>query len=193
MALSAAAHVGAQVAFAVSFACVLRRYGPLAGLLAGAATFGALSLVAGAIPAPLAAAAAVPALLIGPRLLAGHHATVASPRRRRRRDIAVACAATVALVGAVLFTARLAGPTAAGAIGAFPALSAALALLSKRQLGAQAAVRTLRGVIRGLPGYLAFCLVVSAVAAPLGTPAAVLVAFAACLATCGVTWQSVTR
>lgn len=192
MALSAAAHVGAQVAFAVTFAQVMLRRGVLCGVAAGAAAFACLSLLIGTIPAPVAAAAAIPALLVGPKLLADRHAAARTRRsRRRHRDTALACAGALLLVGAALVTARMAGPVAAGAIGAFPALSTALALVVGRETGARAAAATLQGVIRGLPCYLAFCLVVPVAAPLVGTPAAVVMAAAACVATCGLTWRSV--
>jgi hypothetical protein len=53
------------------------------------------------------------------------------------------------------------------------------------------AAEALRGLVVGLPGYLAFCLT-AAFAAPLvGTVAAVPLAFAGCLATCRVTWRRI--
>ena len=94
MALSAASHVGAQVAFAVTFALILRRRGLLAGITAGAAAFGTLSLLIGTIPAWIAAAAAIPALLVGPRFLP---AGLAGPgKRRSHRNTALASAAFAA-------------------------------------------------------------------------------------------------
>jgi len=97
------------------------------------------------------------------------------------------------VVGVVLVTARLAGPAAAGAISAFPALSAALALVVVRTSGTRAAARALQGLIRGLPCYLAFCVVVAIAAPVVGTAVAVPLAFGACLVTCALTWRSVPR
>jgi hypothetical protein len=191
LALSAAAHVGAQVAFAVSFAAVMRRRGAVVGLTAGAASFGCLSMLVGLIPAPAAAAAAFPALFVGPKLRTDSHVPAGGVGPRRHRDTALASAVAVVVVGAVLITARLVGPAAAGAIGAFPALSAALALVVVRTSGTGAGARALRGMIRGLPCYLAFCLVVATAAPIVGTLVAVPLAFGACLATCGLTWRSV--
>jgi len=98
--------------------------------------------------------AAIPALLIGPKLIADRQPASARPKRARSGHSRRALATT-------------------------------------RRLGTPAAARTLLGVIRGLPSYLAFCLVVTTTAGALGTPVAVLLAFAACLGTCGLTWRSV--
>jgi len=190
LALSAAAHVGAQVAFAVTFALLLRRWGLLVGLACGAAMFGALSLVINTLPAPVAVLFALPALAFGPRLFADRGSSE-RPGRRARRDTLLACSVASLLVGCVLVVARVAGPGAAGAIGAFPALSSALAMIAGRQTGYSAAAGALQGVVRGLPGYLAFCLVVSVAAPSVGTVGAVLLAAAACVGTCCVTWRGV--
>jgi hypothetical protein len=189
LALSAAAHVGAQVAFAVVFALMLGRFGVLVSLAAGAATFAALSVVLHPVPAPLAAALAVPALLLAPRLLPGHSGP---GKRRSRRDTALASAVALTFVSVVLLTAQRAGPAAAGAIGAFPALSTSLALVIARETGAPAAAAMLQGMIRGLPGYLAFCLTVTVLAPACGTPVAVAAAACACLAVGAITWRSLT-
>jgi hypothetical protein len=191
MALSAAAHVGAQVGFAVTFALTLLRRGVLCGLAVGATTFSLLSLLLGQLPSSLAIALALPALAAGPRLLRDVAPRAGVGAARRAADTLLASVVAVALVASVLVTARLAGPVAAGAIGAFPALSAALTLVAARGTDRLAAAATLRGVIRGLPCYLAFCLVVAFTAPLVGTPAAALLAGAVCLATCALTWRTV--
>ena len=188
LALSAAAHVGAQVAFAVTFAFVLGRRNVVVGLAAGAFAFACGSLVIRTLPASVAAAAAIPLLAFAPRLLP-LRAPVAGTRRSRR-DTAFASLIALVLIGVVMATAKLAGPAAAGAIGAFPAMSSALALVIVRETGAPAAAGMLRGLIKGLPGYLAFCVVVTVAAPHTGTPIAVLAAAGVCLATGALTWRA---
>jgi hypothetical protein len=191
LALSAAGNVGAQVAFAVAFASILRRNGAAAGLAAGAAAYSTAALALGQLPPALAATVAVPALLVGPGLIAPPPSGGATPSAHGGRDTSLACLAAVASVGGVLIAARLAGPATAGAIGAFPALSSALALVIVRTNGPGAAAGALRGLIKGLPGYLAFCVAVAAAAPFIGTLPAVPLGLAACIATCGLTWRAV--
>jgi len=189
LALSAAAHVGAQVAFAVTFALLLARRNVVVGLAAGALAFACGSLVIRTLPAPVAAAAAIPLLAFAPRLLP-HRTPVPAARRSSLGTTALASLVALVLIGIVLTTAKLAGPAAAGAIGAFPALSSALALVIARETGAPAAAGMLRGLITGLPGYLAFCLVVTVAAPHTGTPLAVVAAAGVCVATGALTWRA---
>src|SRR4051794_35298523 len=70
LAASAAAHVVAQVAFALAFAAVVVRRGGRAGLGAAAAAFVVVSLPLALIPERLAILAAIPALVLAPRVIA---------------------------------------------------------------------------------------------------------------------------
>jgi hypothetical protein len=90
------------------------------------------------------------------------------------------------MVGAGLVTANVAGPAAAGMIGAFPALSTAFALLLTRTRGRRAAATALRGLIGGLRAYLVFTVTVALLAPALGVYTAVPIALALCLATYAV-------
>ncbi|MDA0181985.1 hypothetical protein OJ997_16900 [Solirubrobacter phytolaccae] len=65
------------------------------------------------------------------------------------------------IVGVSLVTADLLGPAAAGIVAAFPSLSATFALLVARARGVDAAASALGGLVVGLRGYFAFCLVVA--------------------------------
>src|SRR4051812_32848292 len=65
LAEGAAAHVVAQVAFALTFAAVITRRGAVLGLLAGTSAFAAVSLLVEPFPPALAIVAAVPVLLLG--------------------------------------------------------------------------------------------------------------------------------
>jgi hypothetical protein len=188
MALSAATHVPAQVAFAVVFASVLLRRGLLAGIAAGAVTYAAGSICLADVPPVLAVASAVPALALAPRVMTGGR-----PRPGARRPpstTALSCAAASALVAAAVLTSRLAGPEAAGAVAAFPTLSATLAIAVTTHDGRRAGAYALGGLVRSLPCYLTFCLVVALALAPVG-PAAVVLGLLACLAAAGATWRAV--
>jgi hypothetical protein len=193
VAATAAAHVVAQTALAVVFAAVMARGGVRAGVLAGAAAFAGVSLLVTGVPAAVATAAAVPALLVAPRLMA---AGAASPRRDGAARpgpawtaTALGAAVAFALVASALAAARFLGPAAAGTVGAFPAVSTALAFVIARTRGRHAAAGSLRGMTVGLRGYLAFCLTVAATAAVLGVAGAVALGLAAC----GVTYVLLTN
>ena len=75
-------------------------------------------------------------------------------------------------------------------IGAFPALSATLALVLVRGRGADAAAAALGGLIGGLRAYLVFCLTIAFVAPALGVVIAVPLALGACLAVYGALLSS---
>jgi hypothetical protein len=188
LALSAAAHVPAQVAFALAFAHALTRRGLVPGIAAGVLAYVAASLVLAAAPAALALSAAVAALALAPRVLTGERARPASPRRWP--VTALTCAAASTVVGAAILTTRLAGPEAAGAVAAFPTLSAALAVAVVTRDGAEAGAHALAGLVRSLPCYLAFCLAVVVAAPALGV-AATAIGLLACGAAAGATWRAV--
>jgi hypothetical protein len=80
-------------------------------------------------------------------------------------DVAAAFVVAGALVGS-----RLAGPHNAGAIAAFPAVTATLAGAVAARNGRLAGASALAGLIRSLPCYLTFCLVVSFAAPRVGLP-----------------------
>ena len=174
LAESAAAHVVAQVTFALGFALVEGA----AGLATATTAFAATSALIAVIPAPLATLAAGPALLLGSHFLPpkgsdpyprpslnksqSAHTKGSDPCPVVNSEVraGVGAVAVVVLVGASLAAARVAGPVVAGAVAAFPALSGTLALVVGRG--------TLPGLVRGLRGYLLFCVTVVALGAPLG-------------------------
>jgi hypothetical protein len=188
MAFSAAGHVPAQVAFGVVFAAVLVRRGLPAGLAAGVIAYVGVSLVLAGLPIVLGVAAAVPALALAPRLMARGRPRPAT--RRGASTTAMTGAAAAAIVGAAVLTSRLAGPELAGAVTAFPTISTAVALAVVSGDGAPAGAHSLTGLVRSLPCYLAFCLVIAA-AAPAVGPAAVALGLLACAAAAGLTWRGV--
>jgi hypothetical protein len=98
--------------------------------------------------------------------------------------------AAMAMVGAGLVTTELAGPAAAGMIGAFPALSSAFAIVLARTRSPWHAASALRGLIGGLRAYLVFCVTVALAAPALGVFTAVPLALALCLATYALLLQS---
>jgi hypothetical protein len=190
LAAGAAAHVVAQVAFALVFATTVTRRGGPSGLLAGVTAFTLVSLLVELVPLPLAIAAAFPTLLLAPHFLKGSdslttrsHKKPCSERNRfvKGSDPLIGAVAATALVGGALGTAAALGPAAAGAVGAFPALSATFAFVLVRSRGAGAAAAALGGLIGGLRAYLVFCLTVVVVAPAFGVVVAVPLALGACL------------
>ena len=189
MALSAATHVPAQVAFALAFAGVLVRRGLLAGLGAGVVAYLASALALAAFPGALVMACALPALALAPRLMPDVQAR--RPGAPRRRSVmALTCAAAAGFVGVAVFTSRLAGPELAGAVAAFPAVSSTLAVAVVASDGRSAGAHALAGVVRSLPCYLAFCLVIVLAAPSLGV-AAIALGLLACAAAAAATWRRV--
>lgn len=188
MALSAAAHVPAQVAFGLAAATVLVRRGLVAGIAAGALAYAGGSLVLAVLPTPLGLAVAVFLLGLAPRLMpAGRPAPGAAGRWPAT---VVTCLAATAVVLAAVLTARLAGPALAGAVIAFPTMCCTLTIVVGARDGRAAGAFALTGLVRSLPCYLAFGLTV-AVAAPAIGPAALALGGLACLAVGRATWRGV--
>ena len=188
MALSAATHVPAQVAFGVVFAGVLMRRGPVVGVAAATAAYAACWVLVAALPAALGVAAALPLLAFAPRFMVAGRPRPGSPRRWS--TTALTCVAAAAIVGAAVVTSRLAGPAAAGAVVAFPTMSTILTLCVATRDGRAAGAHALTGLVRSLPCYLAFCLVVAGTAPATGA-AAVALGLSACVAAARVTWRGV--
>lgn len=188
MALSAATHVPAQIAFGVVFATVLMTRGAVAGLAAGAIMYFASSLLVGDVPVVLALAAAVVGLALAPRLMDATDPRPGAPGRWPAT--ALSCATASLIVGTALVTSRLAGPEIAGAVVAFPSVSTMVALTAARRDGRHAGAHALSGLVRSLPCYLTFCLTVSATAPSLGAPA-VIVGLMLCTVIATITWRRV--
>jgi hypothetical protein len=155
VAASAGAHVVAQVAFALAFAAIIVRRGSLAGLAAATLAYVAVSLVVELIPAWLATVAAIPALAANLKV-PGTFKFEGDPV-----DARIGAVVVFAIVGASLLVADVFGPGMAGIVAAFPTLSATFVLLLARVRGPEAAACALRGLVIGLRGYLAFCVVVA--------------------------------
>jgi hypothetical protein len=191
LALSAAGHVAAQIAFAVCAVVAIRRRNLGQGLMAGVLGYAGMSLLLEGLPAMLAAAAAIPALLAGPRLVASREPSSRSQVARRRARPEVLCLVAALIVGGAMVTSRLAGPSAAGAIAAFPVMSATLAIALGRSGGRLAAAWALQGLVRSLPCYLTFCLVVATTARSLPLPWSIALALTASVITGRLTWKRV--
>jgi hypothetical protein len=84
----------------------------------------------------------------------------------------------------------LAGPATAGAIAAFPTMCATLTVVAVSRDGVTAGVQALAGLVRSLPCYFTFCLVVALITPVVGI-AAVGLGLLACLAAAGVTWRRI--
>ena len=133
-------------------------------------------------------ALALPALAFSPRLMPEGRPHPASPRRWPAT--VPACAAASVIVGAAVLTSRVAGPGVAGAVAAFPTMSTTLAVVVVTRDGALAGAHGLTGLVRSLPCYLTFCVVVALVS-PTAGPAAIAIGLLGCLAAARATWRAV--
>ena len=188
MALSAATHIPAQVVFGIVFATVLTRRGLALGAVAGTFAYVVGSVALGGAPAALVVVSAIPVLALAPRLMPGARPQLGSARRWQ--TTALTCASASFIVGATVLTSRLAGPGAAGAVLAFPTMSALLAISVVIRDGHLAGAHALTGLIRSLPCYLAFGGVVIIAAPSIGL-AAVALGLVACLGAARATWRDV--
>lgn len=187
MALSAAAHVPAQLCLALVAGRLLLRHGLTVGLLSGVAAYAVTSVALGALPIVVALGLAVVLVAVTPRWMPTVPADL-SPRLRSRTSTALTCLAAPVIVGAAVLATRLSGPELAGTIAALPTMSltvtVAVSLGGQRDAGARALI----GLVRSLPCYLVFCLV-GAVVLPLTGASATLVALLAALVAAGVIWR----
>jgi hypothetical protein len=190
MAMSAATHVLAQVAFGVAFARVLRQRGPLFGISCGALVYLACSLLVQYLPDAFAVVVAVAALALGPQLMPAGQPQRPAPRHWSSTTLT--CLSAAVVVAVALLSSRLAGPDVAGAIAAFPTMCTTLTVVAVARDGATAGVHALGGLIRSLPCYLAFCLVV-AITTPMLGIAAVGLGLLACLGMATFTWRRVPK
>ncbi len=145
MALRAAGHVPAHIAVAASFAAALRRHRLPISALAATAGYTAASLLLSTIPPDARLAAAIIALIIGPRLIAHPPAPLSTTPRSSNRDSALSCLAAALIVTATMLTSRIAGPVTADTIAAFPTMSAILAISIALRSGQPAAINAFQG------------------------------------------------
>lgn len=147
---------------------------------AGAGIVGAL-LAALTVPPLLAALAAAVALVAAARALPPtppHDPAAATGQG----SLPVRMLTAAALVVALSAAAGALGPTAGGVLSALPVLASVLAVFTHRDHGPHATVALLLGMLRGLAGYVAFCLLIALLIEPAGPAAAFSAATAAALA-----------
>ncbi len=101
---------------------------------------------------------------------------------RVRGDIPLRMAATAALVVALTGATEQLGPLIGGALAALPILASVLAVFTHREEGSRASIVLLRGMLTGMPCFVAFCAVVALLVVPLGVPVAFAAATVAALA-----------
>ncbi len=201
-------------AFAVVFARVARARGWLGTVVVGWLVCLALDLALSFAPVPvwLALGAALVAAWAGTRLvraapvrlfasaeagslgLPGQGETAPSSRGTSGSlnlpwwDLPARALATAGLVLALTATAGRLGPDLTGVLAPFPTGTSVVAAFALAQGGPAAAVATMRGVLRGLRGFAAFCFLAAVLAEPIGGWAfAIAVAVAVAVA---VQWAS---
>jgi hypothetical protein len=81
-------------------------------------------------------------------------------------------AVTSALVVALVAASQRLGPTVGGVLAALPTLVSVLAVSTHHQRGAAAVAELLRGMLHGMAGFLAFCLLVALLVGRAGIPGA---------------------
>lgn len=91
-------------------------------------------------------------------------------------DLPARAVATGALVLALTTAASHLGPDLTGVLAPFPIGTSVVATFALAQGGSSAAAATLRGVLRGLRGFSAFCFLVAVLARPVGGAGAFAVA-----------------
>jgi hypothetical protein len=174
-------------AFVLTYAWTARRAawpGALAaGWLAEALAIAALDRVrlplGWSVALVLVAFAATEALL--PRA-----SELAAPGGPPRWDLWLRAGATAALVLTLTAVAGVLGPQLSGMLAAFPVLASVLATFTHTQDGPAAVAALLRGMVRGLVSFAAFCFLVAILLPAAGAGVAFAVAALAALAVHGL-------
>lgn len=151
--------VASQGVFAVLYARMARRAGAGRCLLGGAIAFAASTAILNAAGASLQAmlVVTVAVLSIGLRVVPEPEEPPPAARLRAPRwDLPARIALATGFVAIVTGVAGLAGPRLAGLITPFPIYASVLTVFAHRQLGADAAAATLRGLLAGLYGFALF-------------------------------------
>ncbi|MDH6143448.1 hypothetical protein P3T35_005483 [Kitasatospora sp. GP30] len=139
-----------------------------------------LSLLA--VPPLVALCLSLTATAVGVKALARIRTEALPPAPAPPRwDLPARGAATALLVTALTTAASQLGPDLTGVLAPFPIGTSVVATFALAQGGPAVAVATLRGVLRGLCGFAAFCFLVAALAKPLGGAAAFGIAAAGTL------------
>jgi hypothetical protein len=168
--------------FVLAYGRAAARAGWLTSLAVGWSVAAAIAAVLMVVHAglPVALAAAGGSLLLAHRLLPHHPAApaVAAPRW----DLPVRMAMTAVLMVSLTAAASRLGPVVGGLLAALPALASILAVFTHGGQGSAALVELLRGMLRGMAAFVAFCLLVALLVVRAGTPAAFCVATFAAVA-----------
>ena len=109
----------------------------------------------------LAAAAAILSLGAAALLLPAIEGSPARVQPSGVRGVALTMLACGVLVLALAGAASAFGPTAGGVLAALPILASVLAVATHRRHGAEQSVLLLRGMVLGMAGFVAFCLLVA--------------------------------
>ncbi|ADJ48046.1 hypothetical protein AMES_6221 [Amycolatopsis mediterranei S699] len=155
-------------AFAVVFARVSRARGWLGTLLVGWLVCLSLDLALTFAPVPVwvALGLALAAAWTGIRLLP--EPGEARPVPLPWWDLPARAVATAGLVVALTAAAGRLGPDLTGVLAPFPTGTSVVAVFAQAQGGPPAAAATVRGVLRGLGGFSAFCFLVAVLVEPIG-------------------------
>ncbi|MFJ8044099.1 hypothetical protein ACIRBX_26715 [Kitasatospora sp. NPDC096147] len=179
----------ALAAFAVVFAALARRPRPghwtVSLLLSWAACLVVgLALSRLTVPPPVGLALALAATGGGARVLTLATRNDPPPGPAAALpwwDLPARAGATALLVTALTTVADRLGPDLTGVLAPFPIATSVVAAFALAQGGPAVATATLRGVLRGLWGFVTFCFLTAVLTVPLGTGPAFGLALAAAL------------
>ena len=158
MGLRMAGYIPAQVAFGLAGALLVARLGALPSLSAGVVSYLLVTGLASVVPVWVAVCVSVVVLAAAIKLVPDPEASGGSRMPSGWPTFALRAGVALLAVLALTLAAHRFGPTVAGAIGAFPAFTATLALFVHAHAGALGVRSTLIGMVRGLTAYLAFVL-----------------------------------
>lgn len=180
-----AVNAGVSV-FIVAYAVLAQRRGLLVSLCSALMLWALAVWTIARFEWTLAGAVALNAVTSAICLFAAHRfltlrAHKGKPLARRWWDVPLRAACVMGLVGCVMLTGRLLGPTVAGIAATAPIVLTSLALILHPRIEGPATASVLANGLPGVVGLTAGMMVIHVAAVPFGSVAALTLALAVCL------------
>ena len=188
-ALTASTYLPAQIAYGVAFTEAMRRWGFIAALVAGMASYSVSTFALGKVSHVAAIVIGIVAVIAGPRLIRTRLVQAQDELESSEPSSFIVVGLGTLGVLAVILLVEFAGPAAGAFMAAVPVVTPILSFFLMRSMGREAGAETMAGMLRGLPAYMTFALTLALLAGPLGTTAAVGIGLTFCVALVAMIWK----
>ena len=172
MAMRMSGYIPAQLGIAVILAALVGRVGMFRSLVGGTMTYACLAWIAALLPTQVAIVASLFLLAAGRLLVTAPDAPDVTDRPAvigRSRMIALRAGVSLITAIGLLLIAHQFGPSAGGAVGAFPIFTVTLCMFIYANAGQLGVRQALGGMVQSLPAYFGFVLTYGITTPRLGT------------------------